>query len=246
MRQGTGPAYNAYTSNNYNTFDMQYSRLQFIAISLLLLCVHASRAQTVSASLPKNIDKNAHYLFYLHGGVVTALGDNGISRGAPEWGPYEYSNILASLRERGFYVVSERRFEDVKDSLYAAKICTQIKTLFQAGVPVQNILVVSASAGWTISYRVSERLRNDSLHFVKMGGCWPDDYKEVEKSELYGKFLSIIEKSDPHGSCNTLFQMKKTITDYKEIVLNTGLSHGFFFKARNEWIEPLLKWFDNK
>jgi hypothetical protein len=204
--------------------------------------MHASIAQTVSSSLPKTINKKGHYLFYLHGGVVTVLGDNAINNGAPEWGPYEYSNILDSLRVQGFYVVSERRFEDVKDSSYAAKICRQTDSLLNAGVPVQNILVVSASAGWSISYRVSDQLKNDSLHFVKMGGCRQDDYKEVEKSELHGHFLSIIEKSDPRGSCDNLFRMQKRITSYKQVVLNTGLSHGFFYKGRKAWIAPILEW----
>ena len=79
----------------------------------------------MNLSLPKTIDKKGRYLFYLHGGVVTVLGDNAINNGAPEWGPYEYSNILDSLRLRDFYVVSERRFPEVKDSSYAIKICSQ-------------------------------------------------------------------------------------------------------------------------
>jgi hypothetical protein len=204
--------------------------------------MHASIAQTVSSSLPKIIDKKGHYLFYLHGGVVTVLGDNAINNGAPEWGPYEYSSILDSLRVQGFYVVSERRFEDVNDSSYAAKICMQTDSLLKASVPVKNILVVSASAGWAISYRVSDQLKNDSLHFVKIGGCRQDDYKEVEKSELHGHFLSIIEKSDPRRSCDNLFQMQKRIMSYKQVVLNTGLSHGFFYKGRKAWIDPILEW----
>jgi hypothetical protein len=216
--------------------------MHIIATALLLLVTHACIAQTVSSSLPKTIDKKGRYLFYLHGGIVTVLGDNAINNGAPEWGPYEYSNILDSLRLRGFYVVSERRFPEVKDSSYAVKICSQIDSLLKAGVSVQNLLVVSASAGWAISYRVSDRLRNDSLHFVKMGGCREDDYKEVEQSELHGHFLSIIEKSDPRGSCDNLFQMQKRIINYKQVVLNTGLSHGFFYKGRKEWIDPIVEW----
>jgi hypothetical protein len=216
--------------------------MHIIATTLLLLFLHASIAQTVSSSLPKTIDKKGRYLFYLHGGVVTVLGDNAINNGAPEWGPYEYSNILDSLRLRGFYVISERRFPEVKDSSYAVKICSQLDSLLKAGVPVQNLLVVSASAGWAISFRVSDRLRNDSLHFVKIGGCRQDDYKEVEQSELHGHFLSIIEKSDPHGSCDNLFQMQKRIIRYTQVVLNTGLSHGFFYKGRKEWIDPSVEW----
>lgn len=210
----------------------------------LMFFMHASIAQTVSSSLPNPIDKNGRYLFYLHGGSVTVLGDNSINRGAPEWGPYEYSNILDSLRGRGFYVVSERRFENVKDSTYAVKICKQIDSLLRADVPVQNIIVVSASAGWTINYRVSERLKNDSLHFVKMGGCRPGEDKDVENRELHGHFLTITEKSDPRGSCTELFKMQKHISSYKEVELNTGLNHGFFYKGRRVWIDPIIKWFD--
>ncbi len=213
-----------------------------VAIALLSLFMHAAIAQTVSSSLPKTIDKKGQYLFYLHGGVVTVLGDNAINNGAPEWGPYEYSNILDSLRNRGFYVVSERRLQDLEDSSYAVKISRQIDSLLKSGVPAQSVFVVSASAGWAISYRVSHRLKNDSLYFVKMGGCRPDDYKEVEKSELHGHFLSIIEKSDPRGSCDNLFQMQKRIMSYKQVVLNTGLNHGFFYKGRKEWIDPIVEW----
>ncbi len=218
--------------------------MHLIATVVLLLFIQTTAAQTVSAVLPTPVDKKGLYLFYLHGGSVTVLGDNSINNGAPEWGPYEYSYILDSLRIRGFYVISERRFPEVKDSSYAVKISGQIDSLLKAGVPVGNIVVVSASAGWAISYRISDRLRNDSLHFVKMGGCRQDDYKEVENSELHGHFLSIIEKSDPRGSCGNLFKRQNRIASYKEVVLNTGLSHGFFYKGRKAWIDPIVEWFD--
>jgi hypothetical protein len=217
--------------------------MHIIATMFLLLFMHTTMAQTVSASLPRPIDKKGRYLFYLHGGVVTVRGDNAINSGAPEWGPYEYSNILDSLRVRGFYVISERRIQGVHDSTYAIKISSQVDSLLKAAVPVQNIVVVSASAGWAISYRVSDRLRNDSLQFVKMGGCWRDDYKEVENSELHGHFLSIIEKTDPHGSCDNLFESQKRIASYKQVVLNTGLNHGFFYKGRKAWVDPIVAWF---
>jgi hypothetical protein len=77
-----------------------------------------------------------------------------------------------------------------------------------------------------------------------MGGCRQDDYKEVENSELHGHFLSIIEKSDPRGSCGNLFKRQNRIVSYKEVVLNTGLSHGFFYKGRKAWIDPIVEWFD--
>ena len=206
--------------------------------------MHAVVAQTVSASLPKPIDKKGRYLFYLHGGVVTVLGDNAINNGAPEWGPYEYSNILDSLRTRGFYVVSERRFESITDSYYAMKVSRQVDSLLHAGVPIDNIVIVSASAGWAISFRVSAILRNQRLRFVKIGGCRQYDLEELELIELYGDFLSIIEKSDPRGSCRELFEPEKQkhVAGFCEVILNTGLNHGFFYTGRKEWIDPIMEW----
>jgi hypothetical protein len=205
--------------------------MRVVFTAFLILFTYAAVAQTVSASLPKSINGKGRYLFYLHGGVVTVRGDNAINSGAPEWGPYEYSNILDSLRKRGFYVISERRFESITDSSYAVKISRQVDSLLNAGVPVKSIVIVSASAGWSISYRVSALLKNASLRFVKMGGCREDDLKEVDHTELYGNFLSIIEKSDPHRSCKELFDRQKKIAGFKEVELNTGLNHGFFIRG---------------
>jgi hypothetical protein len=220
----------------------QHLFMRSIATALFLLLMHASVAQTISASLPRPIDKNGRYLFYLHGGVVTNLGDNAINNGAPEWGPYQYSNILDSLRNRGFYVVSERRLPEVTDSFYAVKLSGQVDSLLTAGVQVKNIVIVSASAGWSISFRASALLKNKSLRFVKMGGCREYELKEVSNTQLYGHFLSIIEKTDPRGSCKELFDQQKGVTSFKEVMLNTGLNHGFFYKARKEWMDPITGW----
>ena len=216
--------------------------MRSIATALLLLFMHGAVAQTISAALPRPIDNKGRYLFYLHGGVVTVLGDNAINRGAPEWGPYQYSNILDSLRNRGFYVVSERRFEHITDSAYAGKVSSQADSLLQAGVPVENIVIVSASAGWSVSFRVSALLKNSSLRFVKMGGCREYELQEVKGFALYGHFLSIIEKTDPRGSCKALFDQQKGVASFKEVMLNTGLNHGFFYKARKEWMDPISQW----
>lgn len=48
-------------------------------VLLVLLVTSTAVAQTVSSSLPKNISTSDKYLFYLHGGVVTVLGNNAIN-----------------------------------------------------------------------------------------------------------------------------------------------------------------------
>lgn len=189
-----------------------------------------------------SVDKRVSYLFYLHGAVVSVLGDNAINQGAPEWGPYEYSKILDSLRKRGFNVISEIRKPNLDDSVYSKKITAQIDTLLKGGVQKRRIVVVGASSGWNIALQVSARRKDRNARYVLMGGCWPETYREYTGMQLYGRFLSIIEDSDPHKSCLKIFENLKTVKEFKEITLHTGLSHGFFYKGHAFWINPIVYW----
>jgi hypothetical protein len=214
-----------------------------ILLVSLLLAHEASAAQSVSEHLPTNISKSDKYLFYLHAGVVTVLGNNAINQSMPEWGPYEYLNILDSLRTRGFNVISERRRQGVDDSIYVGKIAKQIDTLLRANVKPENILVVGASSGWAIGLHVSSKMKNSAMKYVIMGGCWPNTHEEFSDIELSGHFLSIIESSDPHGTCKKIFENRKNLSSVKEIKLSTGMSHGFFYKGYKYWIDPIIGWF---
>jgi len=202
--------------------------------------------QQAAANLPKEISIKGNYLFYQHGAVVTVLGDNAVNNGAPEWGPYEYSKILDSLRVRGFHVISEIRKQGVAEKVYADKMAMQVDTLLKAGVAPERIVLVGASAGWEMVLMASSQLENDRLKFVMMGGCWPETYKTFTEMKLYGHFLSIIEESDPHGTCGKVFEGRSNLKSYQEIKLQTGLSHGFFYKGRKVWIDPLVEWFSSK
>ena len=61
-----------------------------------------------------------------------------------------------------------------------------------------------------------------------MGGCRDNDL-DYKTFVLHGHF-SIIEKSDPHGTCHRLFENKKHLKSHTEVLLNTGLNHGFYTK----------------
>jgi hypothetical protein len=91
---------------------------------------------------------------------------------------------------------------------------------------------------------VSSMLRNNDLHFVMMGGCWPETYKDYLNVELHGHLLSVIESSDPHGTCVRLLD-SQTLKSAKEVILNTGLSHGFIYKGYAAWIRPIMDWYSN-
>jgi hypothetical protein len=219
---------------------------QVIYLALLVIGVNpVSTGQTVSSSLPTQLDTKGRYLFYLHGGVVSIKGNNAINDAAPQWGPYEYLDILDSLSARGFYVISEIRKQNSIDSVYALRITSQADTLLRAGISPSNIIVLGASSGWGIGLLVSSMLLNSNVNYVMMGGCWPGTYKDFEGMKLYGRFLSLIEMSDPHGTCKRLLKGREDIR-WEEITLHTGLSHGFFYKGRKEWIDPVVAWFEKK
>lgn len=211
------------------------------AVIILMILPLTGMAQRISSIVGNTIDKKGSYLFYLHGAVVSVLGDNAINQGAPEWGPYEYSKILDSLKKRGFNVISEIRKPDVHDSVYSKKIAAQIDTLLRKGVSKKRIILVGASSGWNIVLNVSARRKEKAARYVLMGGCWPDTYKDFTSMVLYGNFLSMIEETDPHKSCLKIFETRKTIAGVKEITLHTGLSHGFFYKGHAFWIEPIVQ-----
>jgi len=219
-------------------------RLAKSFILFFFLYISSSYGQTISPSVPKTLDKNGKYLFYQHSAVVTEFGNNAINQSFPEWGPYEYLNILDSFRSRGFNVISEIRQKGLDDYLYVNKIVKQIDSLLKAGITTKNIIVVGASSGWNITLYVASKLKNKEMNYVIMGGCWPESYKDYTDIELYGNFLSIIESSDPHGTCKQIFENQENIKTYKEIILKTGLSHGFIYKGYKEWIDPVVHWIE--
>lgn len=215
----------------------------FTILSFICLKAINASAQGVSPNLPAIINNHKNFLFYLHGAVVSVKGDNAINDAAPEWGRYEYSNILDSLRVRNFEVISEIRQTGIDDTVYANKIVLQIDTLLKSGVKPSQILLVGASSGWNIVLLASSNMKNPFLHFVMMGGCWPETYKNYSAISLFGHYLSIIEKTDPHGTCKAIFHLRKTMSSFREVELETGLSHGFFYKGHSFWIDPITDWF---
>lgn len=212
-----------------------FLRVLLICTVAILSCCRGSSKRAINSN---------RYLFYQHGGVVTVLGDNAINQSVPEWGPYEFSNILDSLRKRDFIVISEIRREGVSDSLYAYKIVRKIDSLLIGGVKTEQILVVGASAGWHITLLVASTLKSKNMHYVLMGGCWPETHETYSEFKLTGHFLSMIEESDPHGACNQIFDNKSSVSSFQEVKLNTGLSHGFIYKGYESWIDPIITWYE--
>ncbi|MEJ5049404.1 alpha/beta hydrolase [Chryseobacterium culicis] len=186
------------------------------------------------------------YIFFLHNKF---LEDHSFGEKHPKYGVAEYETILNKLRAQNTVVISEKRKSDTDPSVYAEKVKKQIDSLMKKGIPAGKITVVGTSQGGYIAQYVSYYEKNPQLKFVFIGASFKDDSLEKDKNfRLYGRILSITEKSDDGHVRLSQEQrfIRSGIKDFKEIELNTGLNHGFLFKALNDWIVPTKDWISRK
>jgi pimeloyl-ACP methyl ester carboxylesterase len=202
--------------------------------SLLLTLLLGSQ---ILSEPPQKVDTSAHYLFYLHGRIV----EDGRRPVSPQYGAYEYDEILNTFKSKGFVVISEQRRKGTVVEEYAAKVAGQVRQLLKAGVPPGNITVVGASQGSFIAMLASTHLKNRDVKFVFIAGCAADP-GFLDIVDLHGKVLSIYEKSDGAGTCEKYRADATGIAKYEELQLQTGLRHGFIYRPMNEWVEPAISW----
>ena len=72
-------------------------------------------------------------------------------------------------------------------------------------------------------------LKNKDVNFVIIAGCGADR-EFLKLINLHGNILSIYEKSDGPGSCQAFFDDATGLNKRKEVMLETGLAHGFIYK----------------
>ena len=200
-----------------------------------------------SYAFPRSIDPKKPHLFYLHGKIIE---DQGIPAISPEYGAYEYAEILEAFRGYGFTVISEQRPKYTDGRVYASKTAEQVRVLLNAGVAPQDITVVGASKGAGIAVMVSNSLKNEHVNYVIMGICHPEAVADFMDAGIYlsGNVLSIYDASDNYaGSCQELFisSSEKGLSSHDEILLNIGTGHGILYKALDEWLVPAIHWANN-
>ncbi|KAF2081795.1 alpha/beta hydrolase [Flavobacterium sharifuzzamanii] len=192
-------------------------------------------------SQEKTASKDQRYIFFFHNKFVE---ENDLNVAHPEYGKAEYNEILESYRKDNFIVFSEKRKKNTNAIDYAEKIAKQVKALIKKGVPPNHITVIGTSKGGYIAQFVSTFLSNPEVNFVFIG-CFRDvDIQEIPDINFCGNILTIYEKSDIYGV--SAIKRKETskckIEHFKEIELNTGLKHGFLYKAADNWLVPSKKW----
>lgn len=206
-----------------------------------MLTCFAAAAQTLNLNSSNN-STESRYMFYLHGKIIE---DQGIYAVSDLFGAYEYQNILDTLENAGFKVISEARPQHTDPGEYARKVVAQIERLIKTGIAPENITIVGASKGALIAILISSMLKNEKINFVFMGVCTEDSlaYFESNKINICGNILSIYEHSDKGvSSCEKLIERSLCEGISKEIELNLGTGHGFLFKPSRSWVTPVIQW----
>jgi len=200
-----------------------------------------SSSLAASASEPA-----ARHLIYLHGRIVQE--QQSARPKHPDFGYYELDQIVETFEKRGFSVTDGIRPKAATLDESAAKVVDQVRTLLASGVPASRIAVVGGSMGAAIALRASLRLQNPAVSFSVLGACMSQSVPQLLSEygqRPAGRILAIREKSDetsepcPPWSDDA---RSRTTLSVRELVLETGLRHGFLYRPLPEWVEPVVEW----
>jgi hypothetical protein len=181
----------------------------------------------------------------LHGKIIE---DQGLPAISPEYGEYQYEEILEALERPGFVVVSEQRPKNADGWEYARRTAGQVADLIAAGVPPSSITIVGASKGASIATAVSSLVGNPEVNYVLLGSCHPTLIDEWRRQgvTLSGNVLAIYDIADDEysGSCADLFALSegKGLNRHDELVLRVGTGHGILYEPLPEWVLPTVRW----
>ncbi len=186
------------------------------------------------------------HLIYLHGRIVQE--QQSARPQHPRYGFYELEQILDAFRKRGFVVSGEIRPKSSSLSESADRLVEQVRRLLASGVPADRITVVGASMGAYISLRGSARLQQPDVRFCFLGACRTESFRDVlaeEGKAPSGRLLFIREASDElSAECEPVKSEAKPRVPAAtlEIVIHTGLSHGFLYRPVPEWLNSVVEW----
>jgi hypothetical protein len=187
---------------------------------------------------------SGRHLIYLHGRIVQE--QQSARPVHPRFGAYELEEILTAFRRAGFEVEGGIRPKSASVDEAARGVAGRVRELLGAGVPAERITVVGASMGAAIAFAASAELANPGLRFVVLGACLSGTLRErAERGErpVAGSILAIRERSDETSEpCSAWSAAASGTLRVRELVIDTGLSHGFLYRPLKEWLEPAVAW----
>jgi len=188
-------------------------------------------------------DQPPRHVIYLHGRIVQE--EQSARPRSPRFGFYEMASILAAFRDRGFAVTGEVRPKSASVGESADRVVAQVRRLLDSGVPADHVTVVGASMGAGIALVASARLENRDLRFAVLGTCLSTNVRAIRRSAERtpsGHVLSIREASDASTEPCPAWTEDQPSLETREILLQTGLSHGFLYRPLREWMDPVVEW----
>lgn len=215
---------------------------------LMMLCVPALRAQNIHASVPDSIAAEKFYMFYIHDDIVNA---RNVTPSHPEFGRYEYEEIVNRLATEGYTVISYPREQGAHPYLYAEETVEDIRRLLRAGVPPRHVSVVGAGRGGAIAVLILRELQEPDINVVLLNTC-TDAFTQfwIGNDELIaGTVLSIYHPGDgKKSSCGEYFRHcgSERIPLRREIELGEQSSPGFYFQPGIDWVLPTVLWASGK
>ncbi len=197
-------------------------------ISIIILMISCSPKQ-----------ESMKHIFYLHGMIIEVQGINAVS---PQFGPYEYTIIVDSLKAIAAKVHAEVRTENTDFYEFGKKISKQIDDLIVKGVAPSDITVIGASKGGMIAMYISD-MNVNKVNYVLLGSS--SDYtRKTFDWNLHGNILGIYEKSDTVAGNNYQYWIDKSTnaSKFEQLQINTGLGHGFLYTPNKAWLNPAKEW----
>ena len=185
-------------------------------------------------------------LIYLHGRIVQEQQDPHPKH--PLYGTYELDAILDAFRQHGFSVLGGIRPKSATVSESADAVVGQVGRLLESGARPERITIVGASMGAGIALLASSRLQNPSLRFSILGACLSESVRQLLAEEgkgPKGHILSIRESSDETTKGCAAWKeglLPASGLEMREIVIDTGLSHGFLYRPLPAWMNPVIEW----
>ncbi|WP_170110405.1 alpha/beta hydrolase [Flavilitoribacter nigricans] len=183
------------------------------------------------------------HIFYLHGRIIEDQGVNAVSE---QFGPYRFHDIIDSLQATGAVFHYELRTPETDFNEFTARVSGQIDSLIAAGINPYNITVIGASKGAVMTMRISH-LNTHPVNYVLLGAN--NDYVEREFDwTLHGRILGIYEASDELAGKNYRYWIERSAgtAHFEELLIETGLGHGFLYRPIDAWLVPAKNWMENQ
>ncbi len=179
------------------------------------------------------------HVIYLHGRIVELQGPDAVH---PNYGAYEYQEIIDSLSASGGLVHYEVRDADTDFYEFANRTSALIDSLIAAGVEPSAITVVGASKGAVMAMQIAHQ-NAAPIRYVLLGAN--NEALETQQDwNLHGYILGIYETSDQLAGrpYDHWINRSTNAMSFEQLPVTTGLGHGFLYRPYVEWLAPTRAW----